>query len=227
VNRGLAPVALVVALLLAGCSRQEAAWRSADSAGTVAAYETYLESYPAGTHAATARVRAAALREAREWSHAERLGTPESYQRYLAAYPDGQHAATARDRLAVFMQPPVRQPAARLTAPTAATPQTAASTGSVAQPPPSGADAGAAPANQHWLQLGAFVGGRAAAEDAWQQLVGQHGDLLHGLEHRVILAPLDSGDLWRLSAGPLAADEGAARCAALQSRGSSCLLRAE
>jgi hypothetical protein len=189
VSRGFVSVALVVALLVAGCSRQEAAWRSADSMGTAAAYEAYLESYPAGTHAAAARARVAALREAREWSHAERLGTPESYQRYLAGYPDGQHAAAARDRLAVFME--------------------------------------TAPADDHWLQLGAFVGGRAAAEVAWQQLRAEHGDLLEGLEHRVIQAPLDSGNLWRLSAGPLAADVGAARCEALRNRGSSCLLRAE
>ena len=114
-SRGFASVALVVALLLAGCSRQEAAWRSADSAGTAAAYEAYLESYPAGTHAAAARARVAALREAREWSHAERLGTPESYQRYLSSYPEGSHAAKARDRLADFMggaRPPAGQPAA-------------------------------------------------------------------------------------------------------------------
>ena len=220
-SRGFVSVALVVALLVAGCSRQEAAWRSADSMGTAAAYEAYLESYPAGTHAAAARARVAALREAREWSHAERLGTPESYQRYLAAYPDGQHAAAAHDRLAVFMQPLEQQEPPRAAA------DSAVAAGAVAQRPAPAADPGTAPANDHWLQLGAFVGGSATAEVAWQQLLAEHGDLLDGLEHRVILAPLDSGNLWRLSAGPLAADEGAARCEALRNRGSSCLLRGE
>jgi len=110
VSRGFVSVALVVALLVAGCSRQEAAWRSADSMGTAAAYEAYLEAYPAGSHAATARARLAELREEGEWSRARALDAPESYQRYLASYPEGRHAEKARSRLGDFLDIPVAAP---------------------------------------------------------------------------------------------------------------------
>lgn len=181
---------VVACLAAAACSRQDAAWRQAESRHTESAYQSYLETYPDGLHAHEARRRLSALQDDREWARAERLGTPESYQRYLARYPEGGRAQVARDRLAVFLEPP---PAA---------------------------------APDHWLQLGAFVGGEAAAQAAWQRLIAEHEEALRGLGQRIIRAPLGSGDLWRLFAGPVAAEEGETRCAQIRLAGASCLLRA-
>ena len=209
-TRWVLPLVLAAACLVAACSRQDAAWRQAEAAGTEAAYQAYLEAYPDGLNARLAQSRLARLREDREWSRAERLGTPESYQRYLARHPDGRFAAVARERLAAFLEPP---PAAPVVSPPAA-----AATAPGVRPPSGGAD--------HWLQLGAFVGGEAAAEEAWRRLRAEHGGPLEGLGHRIERIPLDSGDLWRLQAGPVDRGSGVERCAELVARGASCLLRA-
>lgn len=192
---------LVLAAAVAGCSRQDAAWRQAESDGSDAAYLAYLEAYPDGVNAGVARDRLAALRETREWSRAERIGTPESYQRFLARHPEGARAAVARERLGVFHEPP---PAAAPVVEEPATPARQA---------------------EHWLQLGAFVGGEAAAEMAWQRLAALQGGPLSGLAPRIVRARLQSGDLWRLFAGPVDAADGETRCAALEQAGESCLLR--
>lgn len=190
---------LVAVCLAAGaCSRQDAAWRQAESQGTESGFQSYLETYPDGLNAHEARRRLAELQDGREWSRAQRLGTPESYQRYLARFPEGARVQVARERLAVFLEPPAPLPDPEV---------------------PS------LPGPDHWLQLGAFVGGEAAADTAWQRLAVEHEEALRGLGHRVIRAPLDSGDLWRLFAGPVTAGEGETRCGAIRLAGGSCLLR--
>jgi hypothetical protein len=200
---------LLVAACLAAvaCSRQDAAWHQAEAHGTESGYQSYLESYPDGLYAHEARRRLARLQDDREWSRAERLGTPESYQRYLSRYPEGARAKVAQERLAVFLQPPVSD--------------------ADAAAPQADIEVTAPAARDHWLQLGAFVGGEPAAEAAWQRLAAEHPQALQGLGHRIIRTPLGSGDLWRLFAGPVPAGEGEARCAAIRFDGGSCLLRAE
>jgi hypothetical protein len=96
---------ILAACAAAGCSRQESAWSDALREDTVAAYQGYLERFPAGAHSGEARASIAALREAQDWSRAERLGTPEAWQRYLGEWPDGRHAAEAKRLLVAFMPP--------------------------------------------------------------------------------------------------------------------------
>jgi hypothetical protein len=94
----------------AGCSRQESAWQHAERERSAAAYEEYLERFPAGAHAGQARAGLLELQEAAAWARAERLHTPESWQRYLAEWPGGAHAAEAREALVAFI-PPAPRPA--------------------------------------------------------------------------------------------------------------------
>jgi hypothetical protein len=94
---------IIVAGVLAACSRQESSWRSAASQDSVAAYERYLEDFPAGAHASDARARVAELMEQEAWSRANRLQTPEAWQRYLGEWPDGRHAPAARRQLTQFV----------------------------------------------------------------------------------------------------------------------------
>ncbi|MGQ0429745.1 MAG: SPOR domain-containing protein [Gammaproteobacteria bacterium] len=96
-------VVVVAAALAIGCSRQEAGWRDARRADSIAAYEAYLAQYPAGAHAGGARSRILELREAQDWARANRLRTPEAWQRYLSEWPEGRHAAEARELLAAFV----------------------------------------------------------------------------------------------------------------------------
>ena len=96
-------VAGITAVLAAGCSRQESGWEAARGRDTVAAYQAYLDRYPAGAHSDEARARVLALREAEAWAIASRLRLPEAWQRYLADWPDGRHAAEAQRELARYV----------------------------------------------------------------------------------------------------------------------------
>jgi len=200
-------LALLVVLGAAGCSRQESAWRSARAEDTAHAYERYLLDFPAGTHVNAAQARLLALRDEEAWRQALRVDQPEAYQRYLATHPEGYRAAEARARLAEFLD------GGRM----AAAERRADAAGPVAA-----ADGNAA----RRLQLGAF-GEERAARDAWQRLQIRYPDLLGRLTARVDASMSGDVTLWRLQAGPI--DETTARtlCAALQSRGSPCLVLAE
>lgn len=204
---------LLVLALLAGCSRQETAWRRTESQDTVAAYETYLREYPAGTHAGRAQQRLAELREMQEWERAQRFNTPEAYQRYLSGYPSGRFSQPAREKLSDFLL--ARAPSE------AEPPQPSAAI----QPAPGGTlIAAAGAAGGHRVQLGAFSGGEAAAKREWSRLAGRHGDLLAGTSPRIDVIERNGRSLWRLQAGPLGESRAREVCAALASRGEACLL---
>lgn len=206
-------------LLLAACSRQEAAWREASRADTDAAYAAYLEGFPAGTHAAEAQQRVAALREQQEWQRALRFDTPEAYQRYLAGHPAGPHGAEARARLADFLL--AREQVA-------AAPQAAPGSGAASAPPPDAPVAGtliaAAQDANYRVQLGAFGDGERAARDAWQALRERHPGLLDELAARVDVVTRDGRNLWRLQAGPVSEPRARSLCAELATRGADCVV---
>lgn len=120
------------AVLLSGCSREseqqqsstqnrtplgeqaskqteEKAWADALAAGSVAAFNAYLQNYGAGAHAAEARARLATLeaqarREADEkaWADASRSGTAAAFNAYLRDFASGAHVAQARARVAAL-----------------------------------------------------------------------------------------------------------------------------
>ena len=96
-------VGIIAACALPACSRQESGWRSAAAEDSVAAYEQYLQDFPAGAHAGIARARVAELREQETWARANRLQTPEAWQRYLGEWPEGRHAPAARRQLDRFV----------------------------------------------------------------------------------------------------------------------------
>ena len=101
---------IVAACATLACSRQDAGWEDARRQDSLAAYQAYLERFPAGRHAEEARAALADLRDEESWSRAERLATPEAWQRYLGDFPDGRHAEAARRRLIEFI--PSRPPPA-------------------------------------------------------------------------------------------------------------------
>jgi hypothetical protein len=193
---------VLAASFLAGCDRRESAWRDAQREGTPAAYQAYLERYPAGVHADEARAELEARREAQEWERAERLGTPEAWQRYLARWPEGRHAGEARRLLIAFIPPP---------APVHETP-----------PAPVAAPGPALPAQGYEIQLGAWSD-EALARAGFDRFIGAHAVALSGAGLR-LAGPGESGDeLWRLRAGPFDEATARARCAALVAAGVSCV----
>ena len=84
----------------------DAAFARAEAAGTMAAFEGYLSSYPKGRHAkeaadAVGRLRAEAERKERvddaAFARAEAAGTMAAFEGYLSSYPKGRHAKEAAD----------------------------------------------------------------------------------------------------------------------------------
>jgi len=225
---------VIAAVVLGGCSRQESAWRQAERQHSVAAYEAYLRDYPAGAHAPEARTRLADLREQQEWDRALRFNTPEAFQRYLSRYPSGRYAQAARDRLSDFLlarepgaEEPVPAPAPKPQPqpPPQASPAAGAGAEAPATPPTSGRlIAEATTAGSFRVQLGAFAAGEPAARRAWRNLSTRHPDLLDGLTPRVDVIRKGGRSLWRLQAGPLTEVQARELCAALRSRGASCLV---
>jgi hypothetical protein len=87
----------------------EKAWNDAVRAGTAAAFNTYLQSYGSGAHAAEARQRVAAFdaqarkdADEKAWTDALRGGTAGSFNLYLQNFATGAHAAEARQRMAAL-----------------------------------------------------------------------------------------------------------------------------
>ena len=85
------------------------AWADADRAGTVAAFNTYLQSYASGAHAADARARIAALDEQarkdadeKAWTDAQRTNTAAAFNGYVQNFSSGAHVAEARQRAATL-----------------------------------------------------------------------------------------------------------------------------
>ena len=104
------PVAKGVPLALTPAQREDKFWDDAQAAGNKAAYEAYLESYPAGRYVSLAKANIARLeavvdqkavsdREEKFWDDAKALGNAEAFEAYLERYPSGQFFLLARSHL--------------------------------------------------------------------------------------------------------------------------------
>ena len=159
--------ALALVALLAGCSRERDAWRSAQAADTVPAYETFLRDYPASPHANAATQRIAQLAEDEAWQVTVARDDVPGYDAFLARFPSGHWASESR----------LRREGLLLPTPQASVPATdpVLPTAVIADP------ALLQPAR---IQLGAFSG-VPQAEAGWLRLRTAHPQLLGGLAHRV------------------------------------------
>jgi hypothetical protein len=92
-------------LVLAGCSRQEAAdWRQASLADSSEAYHLFLQQHPHSAEAVQAQTRIQQLGEQRDWQIASAADTRDSYQLFLTQHPDSKWAQEARIRIENFAQ---------------------------------------------------------------------------------------------------------------------------
>jgi cell division septation protein DedD len=102
-GRVAAPALLVaLAVLAAGCSREQQDWHSAESAGTSEAFDAFIEQHPQSELVRQARARIAQLAEDRDWQQASATATLSGYQRFLAQHPTGRWSEPARIRIEGF-----------------------------------------------------------------------------------------------------------------------------
>ncbi len=238
----------VLLTALAGCSRENDNWRSAQTADSVEAYEQYLQQHPDSVHAVDAQARIVQLGEERDWQAAAAVNDAAAYRQFLAQHQDGKWAGEARIRAEnLELTPAVAANSASLRPadptlgeapqpkeapgePVAASP--AAPT--IAKPtPPLAKETGAAPAGApavtgavrgtFAVQLGAFAT-HAAAESQWQALAARHAAELRGLPYRIAASRSASGELYRLQAGALTEARARELCAALKAKSASCVI---
>src|SRR5882724_11960764 len=100
---GAGGVALITVLaLLAGCSREQQDWRSAEAADTSEAYGGFVEQHPDSELAVQARARLAQLAEERDWTQAGKTATADAYRGFLAEHPSGRWSETPRIPIEAF-----------------------------------------------------------------------------------------------------------------------------
>ncbi len=100
----VAPAALLIALavLAAGCSREQQDWHSAESAGTSEGFGVFIEQHPQSELVRQARARIAQLAEDRDWQQASATASLSGYQKFLAQHPNGRWSEPARIRIEGF-----------------------------------------------------------------------------------------------------------------------------
>ena len=72
------------------------AWRKASSNKSLTAYTQFLEEFPSGLYASSAKSAINEIREQQAWDKAERTEKLADYQDYLAEFPDGEHSSEAQ-----------------------------------------------------------------------------------------------------------------------------------
>ncbi|TLY94043.1 MAG: SPOR domain-containing protein [Gammaproteobacteria bacterium] len=236
----------VVALLAAGCGREQQDWRSAEAADTSEAYARFVEQHPDSELAVQARARLVQLAEERDWAQAGTLATADAYRAFLAAHPSGRWSEEARIRIEAFSLGSMPRLAPSRPAQPGGAPQGPSGVRAlqVATAPPAVHHSAAPPAvvrltraepteararsaartggNSYGVQLGAF-GSEASADREWRRLQGRFGAQLGGLSPRIITGGNTAGPLYRLQAPTSGEAQARALCDSLREKSQPCV----
>src|SRR5579872_377937 len=218
--RAAGPItAAVVLTLLAGCSRTQEDWRTAQQAGTPEAYERFVAHHADSELAGVARQRIAELTEQAVWQQATRTDTAAAYRDYLAKYPNGFWSQDARIRMESRSLAPAPQGAAAAS-PGAAPPVAVSPATARAAPsrPVMSMTAGTGPA----VQLGAFSS-TANAVAQWRQLSLRFPAQLQALTPHIVAVTSSGRRLFRLEADVSSQVAARTLCRQLQQQAQGCL----
>jgi hypothetical protein len=93
-------VSLLMVGALLGCgSTTNSDWQRANLAGTVGAYQQFLDRHPDGADADEARSRILSLQDQQAWTEALSTNTAEGYRQYLQKEPSGSHVRDANEHI--------------------------------------------------------------------------------------------------------------------------------
>jgi cell division septation protein DedD len=246
-NTGICLVAIVLgALVLAGCSRESADWKSATAADTAEAYQQFLQQHPKSANAVQAQARITQIGDDRDWQAAAAADTRDSYGQYLAQHAEGKWAQEARIRIENFAQAGASggtpatagangPPAISASGPAAAAKPATTTPGASAAPKPAPAPSAAsahAPApgrtlvssdeHGHFVQLGAFHS-RARAESEWKKLAARYPSELKSLKPHYVAAKSKGGEVYKLRARVSSLADARGVCAALKKHAQVCV----
>jgi sporulation related protein len=102
VRIGSAAIGLCLVLLMAGCSREQQDWRSAEAADSIDSYGQFIQRHPESELVTQARARVAQLGEDRDWQRAGSADTVEAYREFVSQHPSGKWAQEANIRIQNF-----------------------------------------------------------------------------------------------------------------------------
>jgi hypothetical protein len=243
-NTGICLVVVAaMSLLLAGCNRETADWKSATTADTGESYQQFLQQHPDSTHADQARSRLKALMEDHDWQTAAAADTRSAYDQFIALHPDSKWAQEARIRIENFAQnganPPSAAPAPIVAdAPEGASAKAPSQVAAEAPPAahkgsPTVADTrraataratatAAATAHGHFVQLGAFHS-KEQAQTQWKQLAAKFPSELKSLKPDYVEGQSKHGALVRLRVPMSSVAAAKGLCGTLKKHAQSCV----
>lgn len=196
-------VIMAAVLILAGCSRESADWKSATTADTSEAYQQFLQQHPKSSNADTARTRLKALAEERDWQAAAAADTRAAYEQFVAQHADSKWVQEARIRIENFAQTGTSSnssAAAAVAATPAATPAPKAAVAKAPAKAPTKTPtkvATTAPLHGNFVQLGAFKS-RERAQSEWKTLAAKYPSELKSLRPDYVEGKAKSGTVYRL-----------------------------
>jgi len=89
-------------LLIAGCSREQQDWRTAEASDTIESYGRFIEHHPESELIRQARTRITQLGEDRDWQRTGSADTADAYREFIAQHPSGKWTQEARIRMESF-----------------------------------------------------------------------------------------------------------------------------
>jgi cell division septation protein DedD len=204
---GIYSIAMAAVLILAGCSRESADWKSATTADTSEAYRQFLQQHPKSSNADTARERLQALAEDRDWQAAAAADTRVAYEQFVAQHADSKWVQEARIRIENFAQTGsgTSSAAAAALAPSPKTvpppkplpPKSLPPKSPTATPVAHPKVAGAATSHGNYVQLGAFKT-KERAQSEWKTLSARFPSELKALKPDYVEGPSKHGTVYRL-----------------------------
>jgi cell division septation protein DedD len=237
-----------MSLVLAGCNRESADWKSATTADTSESYQQFLQQHSDSSHAEQARTRLKALMEDHDWQSAAAADSRNAYEQFIALHPDSKWAQEARIRIENFAQNGAPAPGAG-SAQTAAQTAAEAPEGASAKAAPSLAAAEAAPAahkgaatvadtrraasaratraaaptaHGHFVQLGAFRS-KQQAQNQWKHLAARFPTELKSLKPDYVEGQSKHGALYRLRVPMSSVAAAKGLCGTLKKHAQSCV----
>ena len=222
VRAGTIAAAIVFLAVVAGCSREQQDWRSAESADSIEAYGLFIEQHPDSELATQAHTRISQLGEDRDWQATASADTADAYRQFLSQHPNGKWTQEARIRIENFALGAAPSEGATV-APAQDSPRPAAVAAQVKPapvPPPVSMPQGGS--GDYGIQLGAFSS-QDKANAEWRLLAARFTAQLQGLVPRVVAVTTSAGSLFRLQA--TVSDEAQSRgiCDALKKQAQGCV----
>jgi cell division septation protein DedD len=250
VRAGTIAVAVLILSVVAGCSREQQDWRSAEGTDSIEAYGRFIEHHPDSELATQARTRIAQLGEDRDWQIAGSGDTADAYRQFLAQHPNGKWAQEARIRIENFslgamgaatphipplaaeaaqapatgaQPPPTQAPPVRTAQPVeASAPSRTPASASVPAPVPRTGVSSAIASTGYGIQLGAFSSEDKAGSE-WRDLTSRFSTQLGGLAPHTVSVAASAGRLFRLQAAVATEAQARAICGELKKQGQACV----